>query len=127
MRGIGSNTSKLSIIDCDKPDCTTLSKGVQKLVITTIDKEVKDHNIFLGFIKADVEGTALNVLKGGLKSILLYRPVFDIAIYHNYEEMFKVTSFIKDLPNYVVEFHYANGIIDSFGELDLFAYPIELY
>ena len=40
--------------------------------------------------------------------------------------MFEVTNFVKNLPNYVVEFHYSNGIIHSFGELILFAYPYEL-
>ena len=127
LKGIGSNISTISIRNCDKADCSLLSQGSQKVDISTLDHEVKTHNISLGFIKIDAEGTALNILKGGLKSILKYKPVMDIAIYHNYEEMFEVTNFVKNLPNYAIEFHYSNGNIKSFGEFDLFTYPFELY
>ncbi|EAX95599.1 methyltransferase, FkbM family protein [Trichomonas vaginalis G3] len=105
------------------------AKGDAKYVlpITTIDKEVSELNLKVGFIKADVEGLGLAVLRGGLKTIKRDRPVIELASYHSYDEFFGFPQLLFSLPNYLFEFHNENDIIYSFHEVAIFAYPAEIF
>ena len=80
----------------------------------------------LKYIKADVEGVGLNVLKGAINTIKTELPVISIAIYHCYEEFFLIHEFMKQFPNYVWEFHSENPYSGSLYELSAFFYPSEL-
>lgn len=92
--------------------------------VTTIDHYVKKHNLNISFIKADVEGIGFKVIKGGIKTILSQQPVLSIAIYHSFEEMFELTTYLKEkLSNYKFEFHNENRCINTGCEVALFGYP----
>ena len=125
-KGISDKIQTIYINNCEGAGCNLFSNGTIPIQITTIDSEVEENNITLHYFKADVEGVGLQVLKGGYKSILKYRPVFDIAIYHNIEELLEIPEFILNLPNYAYEFHHGNDFRHSFAELSIFAYPFEL-
>jgi FkbM family methyltransferase len=55
----------------------------------TIDSIVEDYSINPKFIKADIEGAAIELIKGGRNTFKKYRPVISIAIYHNPYEFFE--------------------------------------
>jgi len=92
--------------------------------MTTIDDEVRKYNLKIGFIKSDTEGHSCEVLEGGWKTIVHHRPILQIAIYHNFNELFKIHDKIASLKDYEFEFLFRKP--DNFGELELFAYPKEL-
>ncbi|MBQ3564964.1 MAG: FkbM family methyltransferase [Alphaproteobacteria bacterium] len=95
--------------------------------ITTIDKEAQKHNFKVGFIKVDVEGYGLKVIKGAINTIKKQRPVLSLAVYHNGEELFETKPFLeKHLENYVFEFHLQRFDEYDMNELILFCYPKEL-
>ncbi len=95
--------------------------------MTTIDEESKKHNFKVGFIKVDVEGYGLKVIKGAINTIKKQRPVLSLAVYHNREELFETKPFLeKHLENYVFEFHLQQFDEGDMNELILFCYPKEL-
>ena len=82
----------------------------------------------IGFLKADVEGFGLHVLQGSLLSVLKYRPVISLSVYHNWGELFGIPEIIQNLPNYVYSFQmgtYTNP--PTFEEMIIFAWPKEVF
>lgn len=67
---------------------------------TTIDKYVSEHNLKIGFIKLDVDGYELKVLKGGEKTIREQMPPM----------MIELSSFIKAITG--SEEEYVKFIFD---------------
>lgn len=43
----------------------------------------------IGFVKLDIEGYGVRALRGMEKTILKYRPVLSLSIYHSPEELFE--------------------------------------
>lgn len=116
----------ISIHDTESPGLSITWNGDMKVELVTVDDERKKYNMRVGFIKADVEGLALKVLEGARKTIEEDRPVLQISIYHNYEEFFLVREYIRQFPNYIIDFHSENDNPLSFCEVAIFAYPAEI-
>lgn len=69
--------------------------------IETIDIDNYINNRIATFIKADIEGEELNMLKGAENTIKQYKPKLAISIYHRPEDFIEIISFIKNLvPEY---------------------------
>jgi FkbM family methyltransferase len=63
----------------------------------SIDYIVDKHNITPRFIKVDIEGNALEFVKGAKETLKKFRPVLSIAIYHNPYEFFEVKPLLERL------------------------------
>lgn len=125
--GISDKVGQIGINSCNNAACSVSSKGNEIINLTTIDIEVKNRNMKVGFIKADVEGVGLDVVKGGIETFKSQKPVVEIAIYHSFEELFGIFDFLKnEIGGYIFEFHSENMNIASAGEIALFAYPSSL-
>ena len=95
--------------------------------VTSIDEEAKKYNFNVGFIKMDVEGSGLSVVKGAINTIKKQRPVMSIAVYHNEEELFGIKPFLESqLKDYIFEFQSQCFCLGSLIELALFCYPKEI-
>lgn len=104
-----------------------IKKGKKEVILTTIDEEVRVNNLHVGFIKIDVEGEALNVLRGGKHTIRTQRPVISVAVYHYYDELMNTRSFFdNELTDYKLEYQLHNDCRPCACEINLFAYPITL-
>ena len=89
--------------------------------------DIVSSNTDIGFIKADIEGSLMPMLKGGMETIVRNRPVLSLSIYHTPEELFESKTFLESLlNNYTFEYHHSNFSIQSLSELILFAYPKEI-
>ena len=71
--------------------------GDQTVNITTIDNYVFQNNLTIGLIKLDVEGHGLSAIKGAEKTIIKFKPILLIAIYHNGEEFFCIKEYLESL------------------------------
>lgn len=93
--------------------------------VTTIDLFLEQHPEKLSFIKADVEGMALKVLRGGIHAIRRDLPILSICVYHNEEEFLGVFSYLRSLN---LPYHYELKFLcapHEYQELTLIAYPTE--
>jgi FkbM family methyltransferase len=80
---------------------------VQEIVVntTTLDGEQISP---IGFIKIDVEGAEIDVLKGGARTLAEQKPVLLIEI----EERHRKDA-TKDVPNFMLEYGYKGYFIDE--------------
>jgi FkbM family methyltransferase len=125
---LGESVGSLNVLDNGTQSNFLCSCATGDAVrMTTVDEEVKNHGINVGFIKADLEGYAFKMIKGAMKTIKMQRPVLSIGIYHNYEELFEIKPLLqKELEDYVYEFQLHRFSLGKFVELALFCYPKEL-
>ncbi len=76
-------------------------KGDLSVEIEKVDEITDQMNLDVGLIKMDIEGYALNALKGAEKTIKTFSPVLLISIYHNGEEFFESMEYIRMInPKY---------------------------
>jgi FkbM family methyltransferase len=100
------------------------SNSGEPVEMITIDGFVQRNNLSMGFLKADVEGHALAVVKGAAGTITRDRPVFSFSLYHDFTEMYNVSVFLMDLlSDYYFEWHMENSVSMAFFELSLFGRP----
>ncbi len=65
--------------------------------LKTIDSMVKNKDIKkVNFIKLDVEGCEMDVLLGAVQSINGFKPKLAISLYHKPNDIFELTSYIKN-------------------------------
>jgi FkbM family methyltransferase len=98
-------------------------KNLQEIEITTIDNFVLENKIEnINLIKMDIEGEETNALLGAEKTILKYKPILAISIYHNPQDFFEIKPWLKKLvPEY--RFIIKKAVPSSFVfELMLIAY-----
>ena len=70
--------------------------------IISLDEYVVEKNLpRIDFIKLDVEGSELDVLRGAAQSILKWKPKLAISAYHKPEDLWTLMKFLKSLrPDY---------------------------
>lgn len=81
----------------------------QEIPVYGIDSFFQD--IPVGFLKADVEGYELDILKGAAATIRKHKPLLAICIYHQSSDLYKIPLLIKELhENYQINIahHYYN-------------------
>jgi FkbM family methyltransferase len=105
--------------------------------ITTVDRYAAQHQLKVGFVKADMEGYGMNAVKGALETLVEQRPAFGLSIYHTMDELFGIPMLLlAELKDYVFEFQmWSTGISDNDKdrhltsgtefELAFFGYPRE--
>ncbi len=81
---------------------TWRNDGLDLTQVTTIDAYVRENKLpSVDFIKLDVEGAELDILKGAKTSIARYKPILAISAYHKLEDFWTLMNFIKAIrPDY---------------------------
>ena len=99
--------------------------GGTEVAVTTLDDSFADRqDRKIGFIKADLEGFGLEMLRGGIETIKRTRPVMALACYHSPEELFGQYQFLKkELTDY--NFRFTSLPPGKGYELTLLAIPAE--
>ena len=72
-------------------------KETQNLPTTSLDEYALEHNLKnIGLIKADIEGSEPDFLKGARKVITEQRPILLICIYHNRHDFFEIKTMLEE-------------------------------
>jgi FkbM family methyltransferase len=134
--GIASTDSKapVRLADTGSSGLSLLRKAgkYDEIIVDqkSIDYIVDQYNISPRFIKVDIEGNALEFVKGAKKTLTKFRPVLSVAIYHNPYEFFEVKPLLENLlPDYVFLIRkLTSGIKNNLchSEVALMGYPKEI-
>lgn len=93
----GSNTFSEEVLRVHGKNITW--QWTEQIEVCRLDEYLKD--IPITFIKADIEGMELDMLKGGEKLIKKYRPKLTICLYHKPKDIFEIPLYIHSLvPEY---------------------------
>jgi FkbM family methyltransferase len=98
------------------------SAGTAVVPLSTVDAEVERLNLTLGFLKADIEGEEMNMLRGAVKTLREQRPVLALSLYHNVQ-LLEIPKFVVGLGGYKVRYYFACDRWFPFFEYTLLAYP----
>ena len=76
--------------------------GTETVPVTTLDAYVREKNLpRVDFIKMDVEGAELDILKGAKTSIARFKPILAISAYHKWDDFWMLMNFVKSIrPDY---------------------------
>lgn len=89
--------------------------------VVTIDELFYEKKIPVNFIKADIEGFELQMLRGAIKTIKQNRPKIAVTTYHNKDDFENIRNFLHSLNlDYVIS---EKGIVLSGAPVMLHAYP----
>jgi len=82
---------------------------------TTIDTYCKENHIIPNYIKMDVEGFEIQVIKGAVRIIKEHKPLLAVSIYHIASDLWVLPQFILSLNNnYKFNLrHHSFNICDS--------------
>lgn len=96
----------------------------------SLDSIVEQYGIEPKFIKVDIEGAAMDFVTGAKKTLIKFRPVLSIAIYHNPIEFFEVKPTLEQL---LMDYTFLIRKLSSevkfnqiHSEVVLLAYPNEM-
>jgi len=64
-----------------------------------IDSFLKKHQVSTNFLRLDVEGSEMQVLKGARHSIIKYKPQIQISVYHKKEDLLDIPEYLLSLNN----------------------------
>ena len=65
--------------------------------VESIDSYCEKRDVRISYLKADLEGYEMNVLRGAAKAIKLRKPRVAITTYHNREHAREITGFLRSL------------------------------
>ena len=72
--------------------------GTESAQIITLDDYVREKNLpRVDFIKLDVEGAELDVLRGAATTITRFKPILALSAYHKLDDFWTLMEFVKDL------------------------------
>lgn len=113
-KGIGEKCGEAYLKKAGIASYITPIKTETKVEIDTIDHFCMTQNIKVSYIKADVEGYEMNLLRGATNTIKEYRPKIAITIYHKKNHAYDICKFLKNIiPSYNI---YMKGIEDRNGD-----------
>jgi len=96
--GLGSYQHTMKYVPLDSGSTHLDEFGTESALITTIDSYVREKNLpSVDFIKLDVEGAELDVLKGAAVTICRFKPILAISAYHKWDDFWTLMNFVKSI------------------------------
>ncbi len=121
--GLGERFYEVSA-GAEGPDASAGSGG-EVCRIVPLDSFPEHDTGVIGFIKADLEGMAYEMVKGMLGTLRRDRPVLSLAIYHSPDEFYGIRELLEQhLTGYT--YRIARFYPAEVKEIVLFAWPDEI-
>ena len=97
--GLGSFKHETTFAQAPNPGASKLDPdGTEVVKITTLDAYVREKDLrSVDFIKLDVEGGELDVLKGAATTIARFKPILALSAYHKWDDFWTLMNFVKSI------------------------------
>lgn len=132
--GLGAYNHAMTYSHMPNPGASRIDpNGNETAQIVTLDSYVREKNLpRVDFIKLDVEGAELDVLKGAATTISRFKPILALSAYHKLDDFWTLWGFVKSIrPDYefamrqfVISkedgaYHFYDGMEEHFERLGL--------
>lgn len=93
----------------------TAPDGSPKTRLTTLDLYVREKKLpRVDFIKMDIEGSELSMLKGAADTLTRFKPILAISAYHKPEDLWTLIDFVSSVrPDYEFAFRHFETTSDN--------------
>jgi FkbM family methyltransferase len=125
--GVSDHSGEMQLGDSGGVGMNLGWKGQAGTVVplVTIDEFTERNKLTIGFLKGDVEGFGLAIVKGAIKTLKRDRPIISMAAYHHFDEIHGMSVFlVRELSDYHWEWQMQNGCADCWFELGFFGHPV---
>ena len=110
----GTTSTKLAATAIDSS--TTLAAGSRHCVpLWSLDSYMEQHRSPVTFIKADIEGMELSMLKGASNTIRRCKPKLALSAYHKPGDLFAIIDFVRShVPEYQIALrHHSSNLSET--------------
>ena len=124
--GLGAFNHEAAYTHMKNPGASKLDpNGTDTAQIVTLDSYVLEKDLpRVDFLKLDVEGAELDVLKGAAITIARFKPILALSAYHKWDDFWTLMNFVKSIrPDY--EFAMRQFVISKDDGGHLFAEDTE--
>ena len=100
--GLGSYNHQAKYLPLNGGSTRMDDAGTEVAQVIMLDDYVREKNLpRVDFIKLDVEGSELEVLKGAATTISRFKPILALSAYHKWDDFWTLMDFVKELnPKY---------------------------
>ena len=100
--GLGSCKQKIKYASSGNSGSKLTGQGNDIAEIITLDSYVNEKKLSrVDFLKMDVEGAELEVLRGAVTTIARFKPILAISVYHKVDDFWTLMNFVKSIrPDY---------------------------
>lgn len=101
--GLGAYKHETTFKRMPNPGATRIDpNGTEIAQIISLDSYVREKKLpRVDYIKLDVEGAELDVLKGAAITIARYKPILALSAYHKWDDFWVLMNFVKSIrPDY---------------------------
>lgn len=107
-----SNKKDTLYFNEEKSFSSIYGKGTQSVDVDTLDNIIQEK---VDYIKLDIEGAEQDAIDGAKNTIIKYKPILAICIYHKAEDWYKIPEKVlaihSDYKVYIR--HYMEGIFET--------------
>ena len=125
--GLGDNKRGIFIHDPASGGTSIYSYGETNVRVITLDEFVTCNNVSrVKWIKADIEGAAVEMIQGAYKVISRDHPILTLGVYHTPEELFEIKPLIESWNlGYKFMFRRTTTVLKymPYEEITLIAWP----
>ena len=100
---LGAYNHKMTYTHMSNPGASRFDpQGKEIAQVIPLDSYVREKNLpRVDFIKLDVEGAELDVLKGASITIAQFKPILALSAYHKWDDFWTIMNFVKSIrPDY---------------------------
>lgn len=100
--GLGAYKHEMRCTPSGSGSNSLSDNGTQTVQVTTLDAYVREKNLErVDFIKLDVEGAELDVLRGAVTTLARFKPILALSAYHKWDDFWTLMNFVKSIrPDY---------------------------
>ena len=97
--GLGAYKHETTFTQDPNPGASKVDPhGTETVKITTLDAYVREKDLrSVDFIKLDVEGGELDVLRGAATTIARFKPILALSAYHKWDDFWTLMNFVKSI------------------------------